>query len=410
MLIVFLFAAVVAIMLYRELPVTLFEAQRQKEQLLVDRGHEYIRAVQLYYRRNKGQYPASVEQLENTSGVRFLRHRFKDPLTGKDDWRLLHAAGPGGQLIDSKVNPLNQNGTNSTSAGGQNAFGSSGASQNGAAQSGFAQSGFGHSANPSSDTPPEVLVQPIRQRAPAVLANGSGNQETPTSADLDQNPATPLLGSSSDSAAVPNPPRGANGQQGASGPGAPVNGDSQGPNVMQALQPLLTSGATGQAVQPGFGQNGQSQQTGFGQTNGQAQMLGGGALAGVASKAGGHTIKLVNDQTDYSLWEFYYDPSKDKALTSGGGGNAAGGVPTGVNSQNSNNSSGFGSNSSANSNSGFGNTSPVVNAGSTGTDSNSAGQPTDPGSGNTVNPANGNSTPMTGPYGRQMPLPAPQSQ
>ena len=119
MLIVFLFAAVIAIMLYRELPVTLFEAQRQKEQLLVDRGHEYTRAVQLYYRRFRGQYPASIDQLENTNNMRFLRHRFKDPFTGKDDWRLLHA-GPGGMLIDSKVNPLKLNNANGSGQPGAN--------------------------------------------------------------------------------------------------------------------------------------------------------------------------------------------------------------------------------------------------------------------------------------------------
>jgi hypothetical protein len=39
--------------------------------------------------------------------------------------------------------------------------------------------------------------------------------------------------------------------------------------------------------------------------------ISGGGIAGVASKAGGKTIKEVNDQTDFSLWEFYYDPSKD---------------------------------------------------------------------------------------------------
>jgi len=36
-----------------------------------------------------------------------------------------------------------------------------------------------------------------------------------------------------------------------------------------------------------------------------------GGIAGVASKAAGHSIKLVNDQDDYSLWEFYYDMSKE---------------------------------------------------------------------------------------------------
>ena len=47
LLIVFVFAAIIAIMLYREMPVAAFEARRQKEQTLLDRGHEYQRAVQL---------------------------------------------------------------------------------------------------------------------------------------------------------------------------------------------------------------------------------------------------------------------------------------------------------------------------------------------------------------------------
>lgn len=46
-----------------------------------------------------------------------------------------------------------------------------------------------------------------------------------------------------------------------------------------------------------------------------------GGLAGVASKARGESIKVVNDQVDYSLWEFYYDPTKDmkQALPGGTG-------------------------------------------------------------------------------------------
>src|SRR5690242_21585720 len=89
LLIVFVFAAFVAIMLYREMPVFAFEAQRQKEEMLIDRGAQYKRGVKLFYKKF-GMYPASLDQLENTNRLRFLRHRFKDPLTGKDDWRLLH--------------------------------------------------------------------------------------------------------------------------------------------------------------------------------------------------------------------------------------------------------------------------------------------------------------------------------
>src|SRR4051794_37265160 len=105
LLIVFVFAAAVAIMLYMEMPVAVFEAQRNKEQLLIDRGNEYAQAAKLYYRKIR-QYPPTIDAMENTNRMRFLRKRFKDPFTGKDDWRLLHAA-PNGMLTDSKVNPVN---------------------------------------------------------------------------------------------------------------------------------------------------------------------------------------------------------------------------------------------------------------------------------------------------------------
>jgi hypothetical protein len=36
-----------------------------------------------------------------------------------------------------------------------------------------------------------------------------------------------------------------------------------------------------------------------------------GGIAGVASKADSSSVKIVNDQKNYSLWEFYYDPTKD---------------------------------------------------------------------------------------------------
>ena len=120
LLIVLVFAAIIAISLYKELPVVVFESQRQQEQLLIDRGNEYAQGVKLFVRKT-GQYPPSLDALENTNRMRFLRKRFKDPFTGKDDWRLLHS-GPGGIIIDSKVNPLTA--STGTGANGTNNLGS----------------------------------------------------------------------------------------------------------------------------------------------------------------------------------------------------------------------------------------------------------------------------------------------
>ena len=53
------------------------------------RGDQYVRAIRLYYRKTH-TYPGSIEQLEKTNNIRFLRQQYMDPMTGKDDWRLIH--------------------------------------------------------------------------------------------------------------------------------------------------------------------------------------------------------------------------------------------------------------------------------------------------------------------------------
>jgi hypothetical protein len=96
---VFLLAALIALSLYSVMPRVAFEAQRDQEQMLIDRGGQYKRAIQLYYHKFR-KYPAKMEDLENTNSQRFLRQRYNDPLTGKNEWRLIHV-GPSGQLTDS---------------------------------------------------------------------------------------------------------------------------------------------------------------------------------------------------------------------------------------------------------------------------------------------------------------------
>jgi hypothetical protein len=44
---------------------------------------QYARAIGKYYRKF-GRYPANMEQLEDTNHLRFLRRRYKDPITRKD--------------------------------------------------------------------------------------------------------------------------------------------------------------------------------------------------------------------------------------------------------------------------------------------------------------------------------------
>src|SRR3984885_15014737 len=63
--------------------------KRDREVEAVHRGDQYVRAIRLFYRKTH-TYPGSIEQLEKTNNIRFLRQRYIDPMTGKDDWRLIH--------------------------------------------------------------------------------------------------------------------------------------------------------------------------------------------------------------------------------------------------------------------------------------------------------------------------------
>lgn len=101
LLLVFLMAAVIALYLYTQLPRVAFESERDKEQTLIDRGEQYKRAIQLYVVAVK-KYPSKIEDLENTNEKRYLRRRYIDPMTGKDEWRLIHV-NAAGILTDSLV-------------------------------------------------------------------------------------------------------------------------------------------------------------------------------------------------------------------------------------------------------------------------------------------------------------------
>lgn len=77
------------------------QLERDREVESEHRAQEYVRAIQLYYKKNN-RYPNSVEELlgnptggsgmslgGNAMNVRFLRQKYKDPLTG-GEYRLIH--------------------------------------------------------------------------------------------------------------------------------------------------------------------------------------------------------------------------------------------------------------------------------------------------------------------------------
>jgi type II secretory pathway pseudopilin PulG len=353
MLFVLLMAGLIAITLYLSLPRAAFEAQREKEQTLIDRGSQYKRAIQLYVRQNK-RWPAKVEDLESTNGKRYLRRRYVDPMTGKDEWRPVHV-GPNGILTDSLIKPLKKDGKDSTYSntfitelggvsatpeGTANPGGNPGLRKRpsdlipggdptqlggtqtvaGATTPGGIPGGLpgsnGQTGQPN--LPGGVLAgsglpQQLRGNFPG---NGTGAIYPGPPVNSQTGGGISVLGGVGGGSYSTNP--GANGPQPPGGlqgalqgqltglqPGQPGAANGTPPTAAQLIGGLLTTPRPGGA--PG---------TPIGSGAGAGQVQGGG-IAGFASKFEGDAIKVYNDQTEYQKWEFVYDLSKDVAITGG---------------------------------------------------------------------------------------------
>jgi type II secretory pathway pseudopilin PulG len=83
-----LFVTLLAIAAAALAPSIAFQVRRDREEEMIHRGVQYSRAIRRYVKKT-GRYPSRLEELENTNNIRFLRKRYKDPVTGKD-FKLLH--------------------------------------------------------------------------------------------------------------------------------------------------------------------------------------------------------------------------------------------------------------------------------------------------------------------------------
>jgi type II secretory pathway pseudopilin PulG len=246
-----LFVALLAIAATVMLPVIAFQVKRDREEELIHRGVQYSRAMK-HFVKKFGRYPTRIEELEKTNEVRFLRKRYKDPITGKD-FKILHmgdvqmsfGAGIAGAVPAGGLNP----GAPGAPGGPGGQAGLLNAAQNTAAMAGGLAAAI--NAGNSAQTP-----------GPGTAVTPSPGQNTDENADEDTAGATPKQGASS------------------SGPGSGPTG---------------TVGTTGQASPAGG-----------------AQVFGGGPMVGVASTSKDKTIRIFNKKDHYNQWQFIYDPSSDR--------------------------------------------------------------------------------------------------
>jgi hypothetical protein len=367
LLLVFLMAAVIGITLYAELPRVAIQSQRAKEQLLVERGEQFKRAIQLFLRANKGtRFPADLDDLDRGyNNLRFLRHRYKDPMTGKDEWRIIHMQG--GVLTDSLLNKPKDSDKQEASTLGQNISAQLGLGET--ASAGQAQPNATNRRRPSEGGTGGGIGPDGQPIQPADQGNGTQPDAGPGGTAPSQPPGTPgtpggpgsPFGAAPGSAGVPGMP-GAPGQFPGQPPGMPTpfgvpgsnpgantggtnagnTGDSgstvggYGSTVGGSAAPANAAGLSGglnpanagnaaNGVGPGSGptQNsaaanmignllGTPRPNGFqGLGQGQGTVIGSG-MAGVASKMDAEGLMVYNDRTNYKEWEFVYDPTKDR--------------------------------------------------------------------------------------------------
>jgi type II secretory pathway pseudopilin PulG len=323
----------IAIAALAVLPAVHQQWQRDREDELRHRGTMYMRAIQHYYRK-LGRYPNSIDDLENSNHIRYLRKRYKDPMswdpqTHKEkDFKLLHMQdvmlnngpalggipGIGGQTPGAPGGAPsafgNQPGGFGGSFGGASQLGGgqggTGFGANGGGQSGsFGQSSFGQGGGQGGGA----------QTQPAADNNGQPGSGSPNSG-----------GSDTDSSGTSNP----------ANPGTP--------------------GATNTGPGGAPGPNGQT--------------FGAGAILGVAStNKKDKAIHEFNKKTKYTEWYFIYDKTSDRGgllvgpwqpltIPSGGGIGQPIGAPgaPGQGSQTGfgQSSSGFGQQSGSGQQSGFG--------------------------------------------------------
>ena len=248
---VIVLVALVLLALSIAAPVVAKDLRRERELEAVHRGQQYTRAVRLYYKK-LNNYPTSVKQLEKTNNERFLRQHYLDPMTGKDDWRLI-------------------------------AFGS------------------------AKTTVKGFFGQPLAGIASTGLGSASGLQSSGVGGPGSTGGAANAAGGAVGTAAT-----GATSDPGAVGTST-------------------TGNTTGTAGQTGSGTSSFGSSS-FGSSSFGSSSSGGGGLGdggstgpfvGVGIPKEGGSIIVLNEQTDYSTWEFIYDPRIEqlygKASIFGGG-------------------------------------------------------------------------------------------
>jgi hypothetical protein len=273
------------------------QGRRQREEDMIWRGKEFVRAVRLYYRR-AGHYPQNLDDLEKgIVNVHFLRQEvLTDPMNkdGDGKWRFIYT-NASGQIIGSvhyatmqQMAILDLNGgkvpavpgSNSDSGQDNSATSSSPSDQN--QQDQGSSTSNGNCPQPGSVQPGALTSAPVTGMqvggSPGLNATNLAQLQGQVSAQIGSGSSF-SLGPSASSAATPCP----NGMQ---IPGMPPG------MQLASLAALLQMKPTGPVDSPVIG----------------------GFLIGMGSTVDRKSVKVYKTGKKYNEWEFIYNPIEEQAL------------------------------------------------------------------------------------------------
>jgi type II secretory pathway pseudopilin PulG len=164
------------------------EIQRDREVETMQRGKQYIRAVKMYYKKF-GAYPPNTDALTKpTNGIRFLRKKYVDPTTGKEEWKPIRL---GQNKVPTAMGFFGQP-MGSSSIGGVGPGGISGATTpgSGIGSSGSGSSMFGSSSSGSMFGSSGALGTSSPQGSSGTAGISGNGTSTAGATDASGNPGT----------------------------------------------------------------------------------------------------------------------------------------------------------------------------------------------------------------------------
>jgi type II secretory pathway pseudopilin PulG len=161
--------AILSISLVTIVPKLKFVLQREREQEMVHRGEQYRRAVRRYYRK-MGAYPPTLDVLESTNNLRFLRKRYKDPINKNQDFKVVTQM----ELMKAMATSL----SNNTGVAGAQTLGQPIGSDNSTGDPGPASAPV--AAAPAASTPaPDPSANASDPSSQTGIANSDPNNRSP---------------------------------------------------------------------------------------------------------------------------------------------------------------------------------------------------------------------------------------